>query len=452
MRGWLIIILAFGLVLGPAAFSSAEDPPISTEALTVDHRWIDIFQSDDRGSLEVIEYIFYNNTGTDTFNGTVYAWVPTGADVISTCCGNAPNMACRMKEGGYMLCFDMEHLDENIVHGVPFEPSTFMSYFEQSATITISGTSQNYSDSSSIEVTVGRESTLGTYPEITGEGIHITTRAVELGALATIQAGMPEKLAIIQPVLNVTNNATTNETVELEISGLPEGWNGLFLNETGNTVDNVTVLSNESRILYLHMQVPSYILEVQLNYFLSVEGYDEPNGSFVFGKEFLYDNGFIESYVLILPDDNLTTSGGLRIITNEWSEADERMWFVVVGTDIEAGESATMTILWESPLDLALIALVAVVIVLSILIVFLLMRKKGMIGPKVEKEEDEPEVKAKPDKELSLEEKKRTLLLAMKRLKKDHEEGRVPDDVYEELHANYKKSAIEVLKQIDEQK
>jgi hypothetical protein len=48
--------------------------------------------------------------------------------------------------------------------------------------------------------------------------------------------------------------------------------------------------------------------------------------------------------------------------------------------------------------------------------------------------------------------RKKTLLSVIKNLEKDYESGTLPDDVYEELKAEYKQEAIEVLKKIDDYK
>ncbi|MEE9116898.1 MAG: hypothetical protein V3U09_08390, partial [Thermoplasmata archaeon] len=208
MRAAAILFIAL-LILVTIPIHISADDPIQTNDLIVDERWIDIVQEEDRKTLDVIEYIFFNNTGTGTFNGTIFSWLPDNAIVRSKCCGNAPNMACRMDEGGAMLCFDMLPTGtDNIVHGQPFESSTFMSYFGQEATVVIEGTAQNssYSDSLFLNVTVGQEQIFGDFPNVTGDGLHLTHNAEQLGVVATIPmdaSGMPPRLGLIQSV-NIT--------------------------------------------------------------------------------------------------------------------------------------------------------------------------------------------------------------------------------------------------------
>jgi hypothetical protein len=224
MRTVAILFISLLILMTVPVHISADDP-LPTNDLVVDERWVDIIQAEDRETLDVVEFIFLNNTGTDTFNGTIYSWLPDEAIVRSKCCGNAPNMACRMDEGGVMLCFDMLPTGiGNIVHGQPFEPDTFMSYFGQDATIVIEGVAQNssYSDSLFLNVTVGQPQTFGDFPVVTGDGLHLTDNAEQLGVVATIPidaSGMAERLGLIQSI-NITNISPFNDTVDFEITGL----------------------------------------------------------------------------------------------------------------------------------------------------------------------------------------------------------------------------------------
>jgi len=51
-----------------------------------------------------------------------------------------------------------------------------------------------------------------------------------------------------------------------------------------------------------------------------------------------------------------------------------------------------------------------------------------------------------------LTEKKKKMLLAIKKLKSEYESGQVPQELYEELLTNYKRKAIELMKEIDKLK
>lgn len=450
MRTRVIPFVALLMLLSIPMDIGADDP-IPANDLIVDELWIDIIQDDSRKLLDVVEFIFFNNTGSSTFNGSVYSWIPEGAQVMSKCCGNAPNMACRMDEGGSMLCFDILAHDENIVYGQPFEPSTFMSYFGQKGTLVIDGTAQNTSNSDTffLNVTVGQGQVLGDFPTVTGDGLNITSNAEQLGVVAVIPAdssGMPERLGLIQPI-NITNKSPFNDTVDLEMSGLPEGWTAQLFAD-GVAVESISVLSNESKEILLHMQIPTYKIEIQLSYVIPVEGANDPEAEYLYQKELLYYNDFIEIFVYLLADDELIVGENLLELLVQWNEQQQRMWYAYHKSNLSANDRISFTIAWENQADYSLLALAITLLVVGGLIGYLFYRKKYAGEEKKAVEEgSEAEPSTEPTSEL--EEKKRTMLLAIKRLKSDHEDGKIPDEVYEELLTQYKKSTVEVMKEID---
>jgi hypothetical protein len=446
-----VILLTGVMILLSIPVQIGADDPIPTNDLIIDERWIDIIQEDNRRSLDVTEYIFFNNTGTDTFNGTIYSWIPENAVVRSKCCGNAPDMACRMDEGGAMLCFDMvPSVTQNVLHGRPFEESTFMSYFGQEATISIEGTGQNssYSDTLLLNVTVGLGQAFGDFPNVTGDGLHLTHNAEQLGVVATIPmdaSGMATKLGLIQSI-NITNNYLSDDTVDLTVTGLPEGWTALFIEE--GVVESTSVVSNESKEIILHIQVPTYKIEIQLAYSIGIEGSDDPEAEYLFQKELLYYNDFIEVFAFILEDDKMTVGDNLDLLFSQWHDQYKRMWYTLDGSNVTTGDTISFAVGWENQLDLSFVALAITLIVVFGLIGFLIYRKKYAREDKeVSTKVEEKEAIIDPSSEL--EEKKRTMLLAIKRLESDYKEGEIPKEVYDELLSQYKKSTIEVMKEID---
>jgi len=360
-------------------------------------------------------------------------------------------MACRMLEAGSMLCFGVQRYTDNIVYGEPFESHSFLSYFNQTAQISIVGNSQNfsYSDTLDLDVTLGQPTISGEFPNVTGEGIHITSNATQLGVQAVVDiGGMPERLGLIQ-FLNVTNLGTDNDTIEIDLQGLPEDWSGVFI-YGGAIVKNISVPVNESREVLLHVQMPSYMLEVQLNYFIPMKGADEPKAEYLFEKEMLYPNDLVEVFVFLLRDDDLVLEENLFQLTDPvWHPTYELMWHRAGVLNLGPSERIGLTVSWENPTDYSLIALGVFAAVLASLIVFLVIRRKRAVVPKKELgEEHEAEIPAKPVP-TDLEGKKKQILLAIKRLNEDFEAGNVPEDVYNDLVAQYKKSAIEVMKEID---
>jgi hypothetical protein len=450
MRTGAILIIAV-LVLVTIPIHTSADDPIPTNGLVVDERWIDVIQEGDRKTLDVVEFIFFNNTGTDTFNGTIYSWLPDDAIIRSKCCGNAPNMACRMDEGGVMLCFDMFPTGTgNNVHGQPFEPSTFMSYFGQEATIVIEGTGQNstYTDSLFLNVTVGQPQTLGDFPVATGDGLHLTHNAEQLGVVATIPVaadGMPLKLGLIQSI-NITNNYPSDDTVDFDITGLPEGWTAILISE--GIVNETSIGSNESKEIILHMQIPTYKIEIQLAYAIPIEGADEPSAEYLYQKELLYSNDFVEIFAFILEEDKMTVGENLTMLFSQWSVQHNREWYAMTGVDLSSNSIISFTVGWKNEFDWPLLALLITFGIIGGLIVTVLYRKKY-----ARKEEETPEGAESAEEEVEppseLEQKKQTMLLAIQRLKTDFDEGKIPEDVYENLLEKYKKSAVDVMKEID---
>lgn len=450
MRTGAILFIAL-LILTTIPIHTSADDPMPTNDLVVDERWIDIVQAEDRKTLDVTEFIFFNNTGTDTFNGTIFSWLPDNAIVRSKCCGNAPDMACRMDAAGVMLCFDMFSTGiDNIVHGQPFEPDTFMSYFGQEATIVIEGTAQNssYSDSLFLNVTVGQAQTFGDFPVVTEDGLHLTDNAEQLGVVATIPmdaSGMAERLGLIQSI-NITNISPFNDTVDFEITGLPEGWTAILI-ENG-VVNETSIGSNESKEIILHIQVPTYKIEIQLSYAIPIDGADDPSADYLYRKELIYPNDFIEIFAFILEDDKMTVGDNLDMLFSQWSDQHQREWYAMTGVDLSSNDTISFTLGWKNELDLSLLALVITLVVIVGLIGFLYYRKKHAKEEEAETDRSETlgEVVEPPSE---LEQKKQTMLLAIQRLKTDFEEGKIPEDVYENLLEKYKKSAVDVMKEID---
>lgn len=450
MRTGAILFIAL-LILTTIPIHISADDPMPTNDLVVDERWIDIIQKEDRKTLAVTEFIFFNNTGTDTFNGTIFSWLPDNAIVRSECCGNAPDMACRTDQNNSMLCFDMLPTGiEHIVHGQPFEPETFMSYFGQEATIVIEGTAQNssYSDSLFLNLTVGQAQTFGDFPVVTGDGLHLTDNAEQLGVVATIPidgSGMAERLGLIQSI-NITNNSPFNDTVDLEITGLPEGWTAILI-ENG-VVNETSIGSNKSKEIILHIQVPTYKIEIQLAYAIPIDGADDPSADYLYHKELIYPNDFIEIFAFILEDDKITVGDNLDYLFSRWSVLHQRERHVMIGVDLSPNDTISFTLGWKNEFDFALLALIITLVVIGSLIGYMFYRKKFAREEKETSEgaEDTEEVVGPPSE---LEQKKQTMLLAIQRLKTDFEEGKIPEDVYENLLEKYKKSAVDVMKEID---
>ncbi len=63
-----------------------------------------------------------------------------------------------------------------------------------------------------------------------------------------------------------------------------------------------------------------------------------------------------------------------------------------------------------------------------------------------------PRKKMEKESIQSLELRKKLLVDALKTLEKEHDEGKIPDSYYESIKGDFKKQAVEVLKELDEKK
>jgi hypothetical protein len=491
-----------------------DDPQIPTNGLKVDEHWADVYQQNDHKTLNVEEFIFFNNTGTSAFNGTIYSWLPKGSTVRSTCCGNALNMACRMEASNSMYCFTVSWQDDNIIYGRPFSPSSFISHFGQREKIAIEAQSQNssYSDSLDLNITLGASSEGPSISETFGPGVHIDSDRGELGVKATIISGMPVNMTLIH-TLNITNNGTGNDTIDLDAPSLPTGWAASFIHGS-RAVDSVPIGLNETESVVLHMSIPSYIVEVKISYSIELESSGEGRQNIVLDKEFLYDNDFIEYYVFTVEGDNLSFSGNLTVANSVWSPDTNRTWHRLIGADFQLGSAIDFTISWVENADLSWLLLAVAVIIFALLLAGVSMRrrradqnidkagegqeKSAENGSKTTGDESEKimaernEVKAalerleadhekgilpagvytgmreKLDKkdaklkkrlgevgskgESDLLEQKKKMLDALKQLERDHGDGKISSGAYKELRSEYKNRTIEIMKQIDKLK
>lgn len=351
-----------------------------------------------------------------------------------------------------MLCFKVQPHNDNIVRGEPYEPYSFLSYFGQTVQLSIVGESQNYSysDKLDLNITLGQAQIFGEYPDVSGDGIHISSNAEQLGVVAEIPfgGGMAEKLGLIQPI-NITNFQLGNDTIELDIQGLPDGWSGTIIQE-GGLSRNVSVPVNESEEVILHVQMPSYMLEVQLNYFISIEGAGDPEVEYFWEREMLYDTNLMEMFIFLLEDDELTVVENMGLLLDpQWHTGFQRIQYTLGSFSLSASDRISLSVRWENPPDFGMILLIIVVLVLGATIGYLLLRKRRAVRGE-EGAEEEPEVEEPvADADSDLEQKKAKILLAIKRLEEDYKAGHIPEDVYQDLISNYKKSAIEVMKEID---
>jgi len=503
-----IIILSLLATSFPFQDVAGDDLSVPTHGLTIEARWIDIIQQDDHSTLSVNETILFNNSGTSIFNGSIYAWVPDGSVVRSMCCGGVLNMGCRIREFGYMDCFTFNWQDDNIIYGNPFAWS-FISYYGQRETITVNAQSQNFSDTDTLElnVTVGGVSEAASPSTPTGSGLHVTSERNELGVRAFTSYGTPANLTLTQTI-NLTNNGSGNDTIDLEVLGLPQGWNASFLYD-GDVIDSIPLNLTENKSVLLRLKVPSYIAEILVSYTVNLPVSEQDKLRTVFEKQVLYDSKAIYSFVFTLEGTNITVCDDMTIHYSKWNSTFSMTVNFILGSNLPSGTTLTYSLTWEDAMDISWLILLLVAIVFAAIIAFAVLVKRRKKGEKAKEDEDAKETAApeapgdqvkaiteeqKATKEAlerleadhqkgllpasayqnmkeklekkkvelneelakaesagkpTLEDEKRAMLLAIKRLKKDRESGKISDDAYNELYSEYKKKTIEIMKELN---
>lgn len=193
--------------------------------------------------------------------------------------------------------------------------------------------------------------------------------------------------------------------------------------------------------------------------------------NFIFEKVFYYSNYFLVVSVYPLNNTEIESS---KIIL-DYNEEDNYYFAHDYSIKI-LGDNFIIYFIpkEESTNDSSFVSYLVIVIIVVVFIVFQINRKisekKRAIKENVRKSKAKGKeeirvgnsgIKEKSKKEThkrkkgienmeSLKEKKKNLLLAIKRLDEDNDAGLLSDDLYEDLKEDYKKRAVEVLKKIDE--
>jgi hypothetical protein len=144
----------------------------------------------------------------------------------------------------------------------------------------------------------------------------------------------------------------------------------------------------------------------------------------------------------------MTVGDNLDMIFSQWSDQYQREWYAMTGVHLSSNETISFTIGWKNEFNFGLLALIITLVVIGSLIGYMFYRKK-FAREETETPEGAEDAEEDVEPPSELEQKKQTMLLAIQRLKTDFEEGKIPEDVYENLLEKYKKSAVDVMKEID---
>jgi hypothetical protein len=372
----------------PSYISGADSDFLPPESgMVVDYHWIDLFQDDNMKSFDMTETVFFNNTGDEQFNGTVYLWIPSGAAVIANCCDRAPDMACRLTEEGAMSCHTVWQVEDDVVSLAPFSQSQLLSFFGQKAILNLSAVSQVNTTNSeyiSITVDVGGSSVVAGDRNTSAARIHLISENSTLGAVQQFESTYPPLKYDYVQKLEIYNNGGESDVFDLRIEAIPEGWQASFVSSEAN-ITSISVEPQEKLEIDLVIEVPSHLATTLLTYEIDLSSGEDERVTTTYSKRFLYDSADVEYYAFLLGDTTLEEGSNVKMLHPPpgedpiWNEPNGRYWYIVSSKELIAGATATMTIGWIVETDyLPYVLLLAFLGLMIILIAVPVLRKRKL--------------------------------------------------------------------------
>jgi hypothetical protein len=466
-----IMVIMSGLLMW-APYSKGDLENLADGPIVVDEHWIDVFQQADKSTLDIDEYLFINNTGDEPYSGDFYIWVDDGSDIIAKCCGNAPNMACRFQTGGAMACFNFAQTEDNVFKGEPFFSNDIVSYYNQEGQLKIHAQSrENISIKKTLDlnVIVGGHSVLRAPGNNSDNGpLSITSDRNVIGVDVQLKEDMPNNMTVLEK-LQIFNNATDIVILDFAIEGIPLGWSAEILHNSEPKTD-INLSPFEEANLILSLTVPSYIAPIKVSYLTKIdkEGDEKIKGTFV--KQYLYNSKTVEYFIFALSDRGVTLSNDLRMVhptsdgEPELNQENNRYWYVAQSFNILADSKSTITLEWENQEDVfSILAWILIVIIIALLIGVPLIRRRSNLaktsntedndsslalatGSGINKTSDSKEIKDEKQEippqtmkksEISSKTRVSSLTYALNKLKEDHENGFITNEMYKELDNKY---------------
>ena len=519
--------------------STGEDVVISDSSIKIDKLTIGIVQKADIKTFKIDQLFYINNTGNDSFNGSFYIWIPDNSNIIAYCCNDTPNMSCRNDEREEMWCFYFNETDDdNIYVGHPISSENKLSYFGQKESFTITAFSttntQLTNDTLQLNATIGGSYISREEESFQGEGIHITSlnQEIEMTPGSYLYKSDPYEYFNITSFdrIRVFNNGSDNETIELNISDLPEGWKAEIWDESlSNKINSISLLPQELANLTLAITAPSYLAQIHVE-FTTQTGIDENETQWTFINKYLYETEVAYYETLSTTDEGFNISKDLHSSHDEplWYEMYGRYWYLASAEKIQPNNESNISFSLKAKMPSSdkstsesyLIGLLFLIFIAIIVVIILkkknyfkekdisqkktppkkrkedLLKEKkslqkmikrtesdlssGLIDKKTaEKMKNEYQAqiddldkklkdrfqnqninklktKSTPDYKKEnikkLEEQKKEVLTAIKKVEKEFEDGVISKNDYEHFRAAYKKRAIEILKEIDKMK
>jgi len=465
MKRWLCkqIFIFSILALLLTSFNSVGEDNTKITPFKIDRHWIYISQQDDFKTFEINEYFYVNNTGETTFNGSFCIWIQNNSIIGAECCNYHPNMACRYNEIGSGECFYLNKTDDNnLFLGNPFLNGNRLSYYGQKETFSITAFSTiNTSLKKStlhFNATIGFPSRSREKENFQGRGVHLTSENLEVGMLPEIDPFMPYNITSIENI-TIFNNGTNTEIIGFNISDIPKGWTVGIYNNT-EKINNISLSPQEHANLILIIKAPSYLASIYVRYTTQIDiNGKESTGTFK--KRYLYDTKKLTYEVFLLNKDDLEVSDDLILVHDElyWLEEYGRYWFYAKNDDIESNSSTIITMsLIKTPDSQSNLYTILLFLIVIFIIVILILKKTDFFKEKdaLQKKDNSSEklkpklIKENKERKIKeLEEQKKEVLSAIKRVDREFNDKILSKKDYERFRASYKKRAVEILKEID---
>lgn len=453
MKVWLckqiLICMFLVLLLIPSAVYGEN---ITTSSIKIDGHWIYIFQLDDLNTFEVNEYLHINNTGETTFNDTFKIWIQNNSNIASDCCNYISNMACRYNATGEKECFFLNKFDDtNLYFGYPILSEDRLSYYGQKEFIKITAYSITNpfleNDTLHLNATIGGKSISREQKNFQDNGIHLTSENLDIGMQPIIGLYMLYHIMTIEN-LTIFNKGIDTEVIGFIINELPQGWAAEIWNDT-EKLNNISLSPQEFANLTLVITAPSNIASIYVRYItqINTEG-DEVKDIFL--KKYLYETTIVSYEVYLSSIDELDVSNDLIMVHDEifWIEDYERYWFIARSNDVQPNSNTTISIKFEKTDDSQLnpFSIVILIFIIFLIITILLLKRVGFFKEKevLQKRENYLDNRIK-----ELQEQKKKILSAIKRVEQEFKEEIISKEDYEQLRAAYKKRAVKILKEID---
>lgn len=475
----LTMIILIGFFMSITGSAVAQGIDTSGDGITIDDNWIFITQQNNHKTLNIRENIWFNNTGTNTFSGQYYFWLPEGAKVVATCC-NADDMMCVIKPDDSHGCVNINaRYDANVISGNPFGLFTsHQTYFGQTENIVINGTfldnkSNPDKDQLTLKAVVGGSTHKRVEDVPSGKNVELSSKNDIIGV--TFKSITNSYFMVVTDSIDIRNNDNVTRQVDLNIESIPTGWY-LTLVENGTNVlveNNVfknplNVSANSTKNIEMFFSVPSHLMSMMLEYSVEipVSGGDAKAGLFemkgeetvtgIFEKESMYETLRIFPVITQLEGDNVEISPNLRKMDYVNPDSENTVYYY--GTSLSASDKISINLQWEEEVKNYTLIYLMILILIITLIVIVSLKLKMMKKRELERIENEPETPEGADdgyresSKDSLMEKKQSLRRAIKDLDRDYENDKLPEPIYTELKSKYTKKLSQIKKQIAESK